>query len=60
MSERIRNGTIYSAEELEIHRKCDAYIKKFQANPPGVKGWLKGGVDKARMLKLKEQIENES
>jgi len=40
-----------------IKSKCDKYEREFKANPPHVKGHLKGGIDTERMLRLKAQIE---
>lgn len=48
-----REGYLYWA----MARKCDKLIAEIRANPPGLKGWLNGGIDRERMLKLKEEIE---
>lgn len=41
----------------EIARRCDRIIAEIQANPPGLTGWLNGGIDRERMLKLKAELE---
>jgi len=48
-----RDGYLYWA----LARKCDDLIAEIRANPPGLIGWLNGGIDRERMLKLKEQLE---
>lgn len=48
-----REGYLYWA----LARRCDKLIAEIRANPPGLTGWLNGGIDRERMLKIKEEIE---
>jgi len=49
----------YGPDQAEIHIKCDAYQRKFEAifPPPGCSGWLALGVEYDRMAKIAEEIE---
>ena len=42
----------------EILVKCKKYEAWFKKHPPRLLGHLKGGINLERMLKLKEEIEN--
>ena len=44
-------------EEREIMMACDKILAELEGKPLRVTGWLKGGIDVERMLKLKEEIE---
>jgi hypothetical protein len=40
-----------------VSGKCDKIIREMRENPPGLRGWLKGGVDSDRMKMVKEELE---
>ena len=52
-----RKYSMWPPEEREICWACDRFIAHIRDNPPHVTGWLSRGIDKARMLKIKRDIE---
>ena len=52
-----RKYEMWSEEDADILRKCDEYLYWFSQHPPRLTGWLKGGIDLERMLRLKAEIE---
>ncbi len=54
---RVRRYSMWPEDEREICRSCDKIIQELQGKPIHMLGWLRGGVDTERMVRLKAQYE---
>ena len=44
-------------DQKRIAKGANEYLQWIKEHPPRLLGWLLGGVDKERMIKIKEEIE---